>query len=347
MKVEIQSFGVYNLEEFSEIFVTNDRGVQISFSDMGARINRWSLPNAEGGSENILLGHECAEDVANSLSYYGATVGRVAGRIGEGKFTLNDTLYELPINNGGNHLHGGPAAMDVQKWDYLIEEANSEVRVVFSYVDKAGTNGYPGTLEVKVIHTFNNENEWHIRYEASSDADTLFNPTNHVYFNLNGDNSATIDNHELQIDADYYLPLSEQTLPLGHQEEVTDSVFDLRQPVRFGEVRDSQHPQFILAKGYDHPFVLNKKAEHHAVISCPEKRRTIKMVTDCPTVVVYTHNYLPNIEQIWQRPILQNAGVTLETQIAPNAINQPQFGNIVLRKGDKFVSTTSYLVEYE
>lgn len=342
MNVEIKSFGEYQGKKYDEIFITNDQGTQISFSNLGARINRWGIEQEDGHYEQIILGHPDAQEVFTSGSYYGATIGRTAGRINQGRFTLNGKEIQLPRNNGENHLHGGFEGLDLEIFDYTIEENDQEVRVIFSLVDPDGHNEYPGTLTLQVVHTYNQQNEWTIEYTATTDQPTLFNPTNHVYFNLNGDNRQSIENHLVQLKASRYMSLETTTIPTGHLEAVEGTVFDLRQATRLGDRLTANEPQFDFTKGYDHPFVIDEGAEVSAIIDLPERQRRIEMTTDEVAVVVYAHGYPVNVDTVWNQPLKQFAGITLETQNLPNAIHNPHFGDTVLSPGETYQSKTTY-----
>lgn len=343
MKVEIKPFGQYEGIDYSEIFITNKQGTQISFCDLGARINRWGLQNDKGEYEQIILGHQNAQEVFDSGSYYGATIGRVAGRVELGQAVIDGQLYQLETNDKANHLHGGYDGFDLQKFNFDIIEAADEVRVEFSLYDKAGHNQYPGNLTLKVTYTYNEQNEWTIDYQATTDAPTIFNPTNHVYFNLNGNNTQSIENHLLQVHSDNYMPLKNDTIPLGRLEPVGDTVFDLREAVLIGDRVHRPEPQFDYTKGFDHPWLIDKTVEGpQAIIQLPAKNRRIEMTTTENAVVIYTHGNLTNIKEIWGQPLLPFAGVTLETQNLPNAINNPLHGDTVLRPEDTFTSRTVY-----
>lgn len=343
MEVSVKSFGQYQGVDYDEIFITNQQGTQISFSNLGARINRWGILQPSGEYEQIILGHQNAQEVFESASYYGATIGRVAGRIELGKATINGESIQFAKNNGENHLHGGFEGFDLQKFDYKIIEQAEQVCVEFSLYDVAGHNHYPGNLSLKVTFIYNEANEWTVEYEAVTDAPTLFNPTNHVYFNLNGDNEQSIENHYLQVASQRYMPLKSDTMPVGSLESVEDTVFDLREPVLLSKRVRADEPQFAYTKGYDHPWLLEKVADKaHATIALPAKNRKIEMVTSEVAVVIYTHGYLTNIDKIWQQPLKAFAGITLETQNLPNAINNPLFGDTVLLPGEVYTSRTTY-----
>nr|WP_240430628.1 hypothetical protein [Suicoccus acidiformans] len=210
--------------------------------------------------------------------YSGATVGRVAGRIDKGRGEIAGKLYQLDTNEGANQLHGGPYALDKVKWDYCIVEEPHVVHVVFSYEDQAGNNGYPGNLKVQVIHSYDDKNTWTIEYQATTDQETLFNPTNHVYFNLNGQMDQPVTNHFLQLNADAYLPLRKDGIPIGKQLNVSGTDFDLREGRFIEDIVSSQEAQIRDSKGLDHPFLIEEQEVEVAMsLFLPEKKRYLEV----------------------------------------------------------------------
>ncbi|MGT2756035.1 aldose epimerase family protein [Streptococcus ovuberis] len=347
MKVEVVPFGSYGGKDFVEILMTNKQGIRIGFSDLGARINRWGIPNQEGHFEEIVLGHANAQEAFESNDYYGVTVGPVAGRIAEGRFTLNGKTYQLSQNDGRNHLHGGLEGYDLQQFAYAIEEAADAVTVTFRL--HSPKIEYPGSVAVEVKHRFTDDNVWTIIYKGEAEETTLFNPTNHVYFNLNGNNQTSVLNHEMTIKASHYLPLDQEAIPLGEKASVEETPFDLREGKRFGDLLDSQDPQFRLMNGFDHPFILDTPgtAEPVAQFTCPDKGRSLEVYTTSPAIVVYTHNKVGDPTLIWDHPLKPYAGIVLETQEVPDAINQPQLGNIIVAKRQIYSSQTSYRLVFD
>lgn len=345
MKYYIKNFGESNGEETKEIFVENGQGTSVSFVTLGARLNRWLVPIADGESVNIVLGYDDAQHALDGRGYYyGATIGRVAGRIDGAAFTLNDRAYELEKNDGLNHLHGGSNGVDLVNWAYEVIEGEGEISVVFTHHQTSEADGYPGEMDLKVIHSFNEDSEWRIRYEAKTDQTTLFNPTNHVYFNLNGDNRAAITNHEMMVAAPHYLPLREDSIPLGEVASVDGTPFDLQNPIEFAKVLESDHPQLKLTGGFDHPFMLDTASSQKARIVSPLTDLELTMTTDQESVVIYTHNVVPTALTIWGKPLEPYAGFTLETQAAPDAINQPSLGDVTLEPEQTYTSETAYRV---
>lgn len=343
MKTIVKSFGTHKNINYDEIFIEKENEFIISFSDLGARINSWQILNKEGVFESITLGFDHATHAFEGAGYYyGATIGRVAGRIAHGQFELEGKKYALPTNDGEHHLHGGANSFDLRKWDYTIKESDDQVVVIFEILDKAGTNGYPGNLRVQVTHTITKLNEWSISYKAETDETTLFNPTNHVYFNLNGTVSDTIENHVFKLNASHYLPVDGDNLPLGEKATVEGTAFDLRSGRKFGDLLGTGDSQFNIHQGYDHPFVLGQTDTYQGAIRVPEKNRTLYFRTEEPIVVIYTQNYTPDKMKIWGQDLQRYAGFTLETQREPDAINHADFSSIILEKEQVYESQTSY-----
>lgn len=339
MKYTIESFGRYEGVQYDEIFVEHD-GVTISFSNFGARINRWLVPNSKGEQKSIILGYDNVEHaVFGKGYYYGAMIAPIAGRINLGKFTIDNQLFELDINDGNNHLHGGDKAVDLQKWDYKIENTDKQFNITFTFSWPDGYNGYAGPIDMAVSYSYSTDHIWRIEYTANTEKKTIFNPTNHVYFNLNGDNEDNILNHTLQINADKFLAVKEDGLPVGTREDVEGTPFDLRQGQMLSNVLQSDHEQVAIKDGFDHPFYLNGK-EPQAILSTEDI--SIECRTSSPAIVVYSSQVTDQAIDIWGHPIRKYGGITLETQIEPDAINHTDFNNIILEPQQTFSSWTEY-----
>lgn len=338
MDYTIKHFGSYKGKDYDLIQISN-RNVVISFTNLGARINQWKI-----GSDNLILGFDNPLEAEKGKSYYyGASIGRVAGRITRGKFSIDSKKYQLPLNEGDNHLHGGPNGFDLKYWDYDITQTNSEISITFNLTDQDGENDFPGTLKAQVIHTYSTDNEWKVTFKAKSDKDTLFNPTNHVYFNLNGSHSKSILNHKLKIEANSFVPVKADGTPVGDFMSVEGTAFDVRDGKIIGDLFGLNDEQVELKDGFDHPFVIQDNASDTPIIlSVPELNRRIEVSTDRNSVVVYTHNVVDPPMTIWGEELKPYAGITLETQTIPDAINHEGFGNDVLRQGDQFESSTVY-----
>ncbi|MCY7730570.1 aldose epimerase family protein [Aerococcus urinaeequi] len=341
MQHRILYFGDHNDIHYSKIILTNDQQVSITLTDLGARILAFLVPNEDRSKVlNIVDGYDSVQDIFDLHDYYlGATVGRVAGRIASGQFTLEGQSIQLDKNDGAHHLHGGTDAIDLKKWDFRIEEGNSEISVVFELEDADGHNGYPGNMYFQVCHTLNNKNEWSITYNITTDKTTIVNPTNHVYFNLDDEDDG-IKNHFLQINADKYLPIDYQGIPINEKgANVEGSVFDFRKEKLIVEVLEEDTEQIQVAKGIDHPFILNENNEEQLKLSNSTNNLAISVVTDAACVVVYTFNYPKAMDS--KRGL--HHSVALETQSLPNAINFEKVPETIYVSEDRpFYSKTTY-----
>lgn len=332
MKYLEKFIGDFKGQDVYEIKLINDCGNSISFWTLGARINRFDIKDIG----NIVISYENIKEILDNRNYYfGATIGRVAGRISSGKFELNGKSYRLDTNEGDNHLHGGINGYDLRNFSYKIVDNPSEIKIIFSLVDEESNNYYPGNLEFEVIHSFNNDNEWKVEYRAIADKDTIINPTNHVYFNLNGKKS-TINNHLLRIPADRILETRKDGIPTGHKEDINNTDIDFTDFRNLSEVFASKHPEILKYGGLDTAFLLS--GENISLYSPDTKLRLI-ISTDRESAIVYTLN---KVDKDSAMDLLTHQAIAIETQALPDAINHDGFGNIVLKKGERFYSTTKY-----
>lgn len=343
MEIERKILGTVENRDVVEYTLRNTRGVSLSAMSFGATLTKLVTPDKNGTRKNITMNVESLDDFITHRPFYGATIGRVAGRITNGKYTLGDKTFQLDINEGDNLLHGGPRGLDTKLWDVEVQTGDSDAKLVFTYESPEGENNFPGNLSIKVVYTLNEENEWIINYEASTDAPTLFNPTNHVYFNLTGDIKKPMLDHQLKLNSDFFASLKQGNLPTGALEKVDNTPFDFRHPKAIKEAVLSDHPQIKPRNGLDHPFVLDpEESGVKGVLFDPESGREIELYTDCNCVVIYTHNAEMDDYTIEGEPARQYSSLTLETQTLPDAINHTGFGNIVVRPEKPFASQTTY-----
>lgn len=313
--------------------------LRITVANIGCRIMEILVPDASGKKSDVILGLKNIEDYTKDPAYFGAVIGRVANRIGGARFTLNGKTYELYANNGKNHLHGGKEGFDKKIFD--VTPLENGLR--FHYLSKDGEEGYPGNLNLYVTYTLE-KNTFFIHYEADTDADTIVNFTNHLYFNL----SNTLDKiteHSLQIHSDYIGCVDDTCLATGELLPVKDTPFDFNKKKKIGQDLEADHVQLKNASGYDHSFVL-KGEEKQLILEEPVSRRRLTISTTAPVVQVYTGNFLKDGCTGKAGRVYENReGVALETQLMPNAINTEENPSVILRKGDKFQSTTQYVFD--
>ena len=305
-------------------------------SDYGAKLIQLIVPNKQGEKKDIVLGFATEEEWRTKETYFNAIIGRCANRIKDGRFTLDGKIYQLPLNNGTNSLHGGVHGFNEKVWT-VIEHDKKHIVLFYRAAD--GEEGYPGNLDVWVTYELTEE-ALIISYKAKTDAPTLVNFTNHSYFNLEGEQSPSVRNHVLQVFADAYTPFDDTACPTGEILPVDGTPMDFRQPIRIGERIDDAF--FIPGRGIDNNWVLpvSKKMHRAAVISADG--RTMEVWTTCPALQVYTGNYVEsNVGKSGTMYCEQNS-VCLEAQNIPDAINHPSFPSPILRPGEEFSQQTRY-----
>lgn len=319
--------------------LTNTRGRVAKITNYGTIITALQVPDRRGKFGNVVLGFDNLKQyLAGNPSYLGCTAGRVANRIAKGHFKLAGKNYQLAVNNGPNHLHGGIKGFDKIVWNAEIMPGK-EAAVKFTYTSPDGDEGYPGNLAVTVVMTLTNADELRIDYTATTDHATPVNLTNHSYFNLAG--GGNVLGHELKIAAKFYTPVDPSSIPTGKIASVTGTPFDFAKSKFIG--RDFAH---LTEKptGYDHNFVLNgggKKLAPCAMVSEPTTGRVMEVLTTEPGVQLYTGNWLDGTQRghggVYYT---QHSGFCLETQHFPNSVNRPKFPSVILRPGQTYRQTT-------
>jgi aldose 1-epimerase len=344
VKVLQDKFGEVNSQPVTSTTLVNNQGMKVISIDYGCIITKVIVPDKNGNLENVVLGFDSMEEYIAHSPYFGAVIGRFAGRIKGGQFELDGQTCELAKNNNNNHLHGGLRGFDKVVWGSQIVEGENEVNVVYTYLSEDGEEGYPGNLEMKVTYTLTEKNKFSITYEAVSDKKTLLNVTNHSYFNLSGDLKRDILDHELTLKSDSFVELDEELIPTGEILSVQGTPFDFRKGRFIKDGVESNHPQNILAgNGYDQPFLLTENESKEIVLKDDDSGRVLTIETDQPSVVLYTGTQMTSdfgIRGIQSRKYL---GLCLETQGLPDNIHHSHFPSSILEKGQVYRSTTSYL----
>lgn len=325
-----------------ELYLLRNEHLTLHLSTYGARVVALESRDRDGAMANIALGYTTLPPyVTQKNFYFGAIVGRVANRIARGRFTLDGHEYQLPINNGENTLHGGPGGFDTRNWEpHTIENG-----VRFSYFSEDGEEGFPGELHASVSYVLEGNTVW-IETRATTDAPTIVSLANHTYFNLAGEGTPSVLDHQLQIEADAFTPLNATQIPTGEIRDVAGSAFDFREPRRIGEQIDAQDEQISHGAGYDHNFVVRGDAgslRPVATVYEPTSGRELEVASTEPGVQFYSGNFLDG-SVIGQsgRPYGQRCGMCLETQGFPDAINHPNFPSVVLRPGEVYASVTTW-----
>ncbi|MDI1453044.1 aldose epimerase family protein, partial [Streptomyces sp. ATE26] len=320
-------------------------GIRMKVLSYGGVVQTLEVPDARGRHANVVAGFGDIDDYVAKSPYFGALIGRYGNRIGKGRFTLDGTTHQLSVNDGENSLHGGAKGFDKRVWDVepFTEGADVGLRLYYTSVD--GEMGYPGTLRSKVTYTLTRRGEWRIDYEATTDRATVVNLTSHVYWNLAGEGSGTIEDHELTIAAARYTPTDAGLIPTGELARVAGTPFDFRRAKPIGRDIRAGHEQQVLAKGYDHNWVLDKgitaRPEHVATLRDPRSGRTLRIATDQPGLQFYSGNFLDGtLTGTGGRTYRQGDALCLETQHFPDSPNHAAFPSTVLRPGQTYRTST-------
>lgn len=326
--------------EVSLYTLTNEKGASVTLSSLGAGIVAVNVPDRAGNIADVVLGYKNPADYIADGPCAGKVPGRFANRIALGKFSIDGKEYSLAINNGPNALHGGPEGFQNQIWESAVED-NS---VVFTYHAADGEEGYPGNMTVKAVYAWNDENELSLRLTAETDAKTVVNLTNHVYFNLNGENAGTVLNHEMMINAQRYLPTDETQIPTGEFAPVVGTPMDFTNFKPIGRDIKEDFKPLKIGKGYDHCWVLEDyekgKLREVAVLQSESTGRRVTVATTQPGIQVYTGNWLAGCpESISGGTYNDYDGVALECQGFPDAPNHPEFPSALLAPGEKYDET--------
>lgn len=327
--------------------LTNTHGMRVRILTYGGIIQSLSVPDRHGKRANVVLGFDNLADYVAKSPYFGAIIGRYANRIGGGTFTLDGKTYHLPLNNGPNTLHGGTVGFDKRVWSASPFTAKHKVGLVLRYVSPNGEMGFPGKLTTTVTYTLTEANKLRMAYRATTDAPTVINLTNHAYFNLAGEGSGDIYNHRLKIRANRYTPVDANLIPTGRIAPVAGTPLDFRHKTAIGKRIRNGFPQLVIARGYDHNWVLNRHPggglQRAAWAQDPKSGRILTVDTTEPGLQFYSGNFLDGtLVGTSHRMYRQGDAFTLETQHFPDSPNHPNFPSTVLRPGQTFRSTTTY-----
>ena len=327
------------------IELSNGNGVTARIITLGATLQSLSVPDRNGSSADIVLGYSSAAEYLEKPQYFGSTVGRYANRLKGGRFTLDGKDYSLPVNDGKNHLHGGPQGLDKVVWKVESTSGGSPAaEAVLSYRSPDGDQGYPGTLDITAVYTLNEQNELAVEYRATTDKPTIVNITNHAYFNLAGEAEGhDVMDHRLTLVADRYTPVDETLIPTGELRRVAGTAFDFREAEAIGmRVRDGGDEQIRYGRGYDHNYVIDGTAgtlRLGARVEDPVSGRVMDVLTTAPGIQFYSGNFLDGTTSGKSGRIYrQGDALCLEPQVFPDSPNQPDFPSARLDPGDTYVN---------
>jgi aldose 1-epimerase len=322
--------------------LANRNGMVARITSFGAILTELQVPDRQGHLTNVVLGFDNLEQYLAGHPAFGATIGRFANRIANARFTLDGREYQVTVNHGPHHIHGGARGFDKVVWESrTLPPRHNAASVQFTYLSPDGEEGYPGNLTVVVIYTLTDDNELRIDYHATTDKPTIVNLTNHSYFNLAG--HGDVLDHVLHIDADRYTPANQDLIPTGEIAPVRGTPLDFTEPTPIGARIDQLRPR---PNGYDHNYVLNSGGSALALAARahePKSGRVLEVFTTEPGVQLYTGNWLDGrLRGIGGVVYGRHSGFCLETQHYPDSINHPSFPSTILRPGQTFQSTTVF-----
>lgn len=324
----------------------NSEGNEVAISNYGGALVAIMVPDRNGNRANVIQGHDNINDIVNSPEPYLSTlIGRYGNRICKGRFQLHGKEYQLPINNGPNSLHGGLKGFNAKVWDAL--QMNDHT-LVLKYVSPYGEEGFSGEMKTTVVYSFTDDNELVIEYMATTNKKTIINLTSHGFFSLAGiaNPTPTIENLECEINADFYIPIDNTSIPTGEILCVEGTPFDFRKPKTVGQDIDADNEQIKNGAGYDHCFVLNKKEEGElsfaARIKEPVSGRIMEVYTTEPGVQVYTDNWADGYKGQNGATFPRRSAICFEAQHFPDSPNRPYFPSVVLNPGEQYTQKTVY-----
>jgi len=345
--VSVAPFGV--LDDGGKVSVytlTNSTGAEVRIINYGAIVVSLKVPDRAGKLRDVVLGYDNLAGYVQDKAFLGATVGRYANRIAAGKFTLDGKSYQLDLNNGANHLHGGAQGFYRKLWKAEKVAGKGGPGVKLTYVSPDGEGGYPGKVTMTVTYTLTADNALRIEYQGTSDKPTILNATHHSYFNRSGDPTQTILDEELTIEADQTTAVGAGLIPTGKLADVAGTPLDFRRPSKIGARIDAHDEQMDLGKGYDHNWVLRHHGDgvHQAAqLSDPRSGIVMQVLTDQPGLQFYSGNFLDGTIHGKQGVVYQRrTALCLETQLFPDAPNHPAFPSAELRPGHPYKQTTIY-----
>ena len=324
------------------ITLRNANGVVVTLMDWGATLLSARIPMKDGSVREALLGCASPEQYTEQAAFLGASIGRYANRIANSRYTLDGKTVELAPSQGKNQLHGGPEGFDKRRWAIASQ---NPTEAVFTLTSPDGDQGYPGELQATAIYRLTEDNRISIEYRATVDKACPVNLTNHVYFNLDGDQT-DVRNHKLQLLADAYLPVDESGIPRDGLKDVANTSFDFREPKTVAQDFLSDDDQKKV-KGYDHAFLLQAKGDATQPVGyvwSQDEKLQMTVYTSAPAIQFYSGNYLDGTLSRSPQPYAAWQGLALESEFLPDSPNHPEWPqpDCMLRPGEEYVSLTEY-----
>ncbi|WP_010648097.1 aldose epimerase family protein [Oceanobacillus massiliensis] len=321
--------------------LTNDNGMIVEILNYGGIITKIAVPDKNGTVENVVLGYKNYEDYSVDSNFFGAIVGRVAGRIEGASFELDGNTYTLEANEGENHLHSGESGFHKVVWDAEAFHVDDKVGVKLQHTSPDGEGGYPGNITASVTYTLTNDNQLAIDYNAATDKTTPLTLTNHTYFNLSGNLKDTVHRHTVKMDSNHFLELDSSLIPTGRVEDVTGTTFDFREgrKLEAGINSDSQQ-NTIVGNGYDHYFILDGKS--NIAVEEETSGRVLTIETDQPGLVMYSSTNLTKGVELAEGPSKKYLGVCFETQAPPSSLNHEDLASVILKADEVYRKKTVF-----
>ena len=333
-----ETFGILPSGEAAALYTIHGGGITAAVTDYGASLVRLLVPDKNGALADVVLGYDDCNGyrTANGAAL-GATVGRNSNRTKGASFVLNGTVYQMPKNEGNNNLHSGPDFFFQRMWK-TVEVTDASVTLeLFS---PHGDQGFPGNATIRVTYSLDDDKGLHIVYEAVCDQDTVFNFTNHSYFNLAGHEKLNAMDQVLTLTGRYFTPDDAENIPTGELREVDGTPMDFRKPKPIGQDINADYDALNLQGGYDHNWEVYSNP--CATLSDPVSGRTMCVFTDCPGIQFYAGNYITDHQGKGGIVYKKRSGICLETQYFPDSLNHPEWDQPITKAGDVYHSETIY-----
>jgi len=354
LEITQSNFGLLKSDQKAQLYtLTNTQGTTIEITNFGGIIVSISTVDKANDLADIVLGYDTVTDYENDPYYLGAVIGRYAGRIDQGTLPIDGRTYQLDLNSPDSQLHSGVNALNKQLWQATTQQHKSTVSLILEYTCPDGSNGFPGDVDFCVKYTLNNENKFDIEYFAKTNKATVVNLTQHSYFNLSGHEHGHILDHQVLINADYFLPMDERVYPTGEIKSVKDTAHDFTHLRQVGDAIDSNDEQVIIGKGYDNYWLLNESAikenESAAQVIDTISGRHMTVFSDQPCIILYTANYIDG-SQVGKNDVCyqERAGLCLETmRVYDHSFKKDEtpFKRVLLTPNKPFYSKTSLIFD--
>ncbi len=331
-------FGTAHTGEETYLYTISCGGITAVVTDYGATLVKLLVPDADGNVADVVLGHDSPADYRSSTCFFGATVGRSANRIGGASFEIGGKIYHMTPNENGNNLHSGPDFYHNRVWKLL---SHTDTAVALQLYSPNGDQGFPGNATITVTYSLDNEGGLHIVYDGECDQDTIFNLTNHSYFNLAGHENPTASMDQLlMMPARFFNPDDPQSIPTGELRSVEGTPMDFRTPKPIGRDINEDYDALNLQGGYDHNWEVF--CQPCAILSDPVSGRTMSVYTDCPGVQFYAGNFVIDVPGKNGMVYPKRSAICLETQYYPDSVHHPEWPQPIVKAGEKYHSETVY-----